>query len=309
MSRIPCTVVHYNNPHPLRTIGGVQTFARNLQFIFERVEYMTPDEVDFDYVRQNKLPVICDNQFVVDWPEDITVVGFMHGVAAVKAKATTSLGRMFLARRQSKAAKRANTIWVANAEWVSEEFGKLYGNGASHVIYYPVDIESFDGKLDNEDSKLILHDGRTRHKGKKPMSILVDAFPEWTIEPINRPHDEVADRMRKARAFVHLSMYEGNSIVCNEAMAMNLPCMFTQVGLFRDRNRPSDVFLVDVKDAYGSRKRLVEVFGQFLETLDTREYNPREWTLGHATLDIAAERWRGVMKEYEERSGWKLNIG
>jgi len=47
--------------------------------------------------------------------------------------------------------------------------------------------------------------------------------------------------MRKARAFIHLSSYEGNSIVCNEAMAMNLPCMFTDVGLMRDSGRPQDV--------------------------------------------------------------------
>ena len=42
------------------------------------------------------------------------------------------------------------------------------------------------------------------------------------------------DRFRQGAAFLHLSRYEGNSIVCNEAMAMDLPCLFTRVGLMRD---------------------------------------------------------------------------
>ena len=308
MNRIPCTVVHYSDPSPLASVGGVQTFALNLRRIFENVVYMTPGEMDVEYVRARRTPVICDNQFVVDWPEDVTTIGFQHGVAAVKARATRSLGRLWLARRQKRAARRRNTIWVANSQWVSEEFARLSGNGASHVIYYPVDVDEFDGRLKNEGSKLILHDGRTRHKGRKPMAILSEAFPEWRIEPIDRPHDQVADRMRAARAFVHLSMYEGNSIVCNEAMAMNLPCMFTRVGLFRDRNRPADPFIVEVDDAYGSRDRLVKAFSEFLATLDSREYAPRRWTLEHATLDVAAAAWRQVMLDYQTRSGWDLGL-
>ena len=59
---------------------------------------------------------------------------------------------------------------------------------------------------------------------------LARAFPAWRFEPLACAPSEVADRMRKAAAFLHLSRYEGNSMVCAEAMAMNLPCLFTAWG-------------------------------------------------------------------------------
>jgi len=42
--KIPIRIIYYNDKNPLTTTGGVQTFARGLKSIFDRVEYM----IDFD---------------------------------------------------------------------------------------------------------------------------------------------------------------------------------------------------------------------------------------------------------------------
>lgn len=307
MDKIPLKVVSYTRLPALTTKGGVETFARNLRLIFDEVVYMDSDHRDLAYPLKNRLPVICDNQLVVDWPEDFPVIGFQHGVSAVKFKKTPpSFYKWRSARAQKKAAARPNTLWIANAQWVSDACERLYGNRADYVILNQTDIERFDGKLDNEGSRLILHDARAKHKGSKLMEHLSAAYPDWEIGLLDCPSSEVHNMMRRAKAFLHLSMYEGNSLVCNEAMAMNLPCMFTKVGLMLDPNGPEDVYLVDPDDMFKKRDRLVEEFGRFAETLDTRTYNPRAWILENATLKVTLDRWREAMTGFQSMSGWDL---
>jgi hypothetical protein len=277
--------------------GGVETFASRLRLIFEEVTYMTPTSRDRRRVVRERLPVICDNHLVLDWPDDYPVVGFQHGVAAVKQAVTRTLGRRRLAQRQARAARRGNVIWVACAAWVSETFGELHGNRARHIIHYPVDTRQFDGRLDNHGSRLVLHDAREKHKGSELIPRLAARFPEWRFEPIDRPLEQVADRMREARMFVHLSAYEGNSVVCNEAMAMNLPCLLTDVGLMRDEDRPSDVFVIGADTAYRDPAALEEAFRAFVESLPQRQYRPRDWILTHATPEIARAGWARVMDD------------
>ena len=308
MTKISLAVLHYSAHDPRTTVGGVQTFARNLTLLFEEVRFATPKDCDFDLIVKHNIPVICDNQHVVDWPAGHPVIGFQHGVGAVKFNVTRSRGHRRLARAQRRAAKRQNTLWVANAEWVAAAFGRLYGNRVDHVIYYPVDVARFDAQLDGEGSRLILHDARTKHKGEALIEEIKKGFPKWQFEPLDCKPDLVPDRMRHARAFIHLSRYEGNSIVCNEAMAMNLPCMFTAVGLMQDRNRPTDVYLVDPDKIYGSRGSLIKEVGTFLESLDSRIYNPREWILANATPDISLDAWNRVMTHFQQMSGWNLGM-
>ena len=302
MIKIPLTVIHYSGHDPQTTIGGVQTFARNLRSIFDDVQFMTPTNRDLQYALKQRIPVICDNQRVLDWPKRIPVIGFQHGVGAVKFDVTRSQRHRQLARAQKRAAKRQNTLWVACAEWIGTTFGQLYGNRAEHVVYHTVDVSRFDGKLENTGSRLILHDARTSHKGAALLKEVKMAFPEWRIEPLDCAPDQVPERMRRARAFIHLSLYEGNSIVCNEAMAMNLPCMFTTVGLMRDSNRPSEVYLVDPDEIYGIRKYLIEQVGAFLESLESKTYNPRAWILENAIPEVSLAKWIRVMTQFEQIS-------
>lgn len=299
MTKIQRTVVHYGDNDPFAVTGGVETFARNLRAVFEEVVYMTPRTRNLERVRAGGLPVICDNQRTLDWPGDIPVIGFQHGVAAEKAKATRSIGRYFLSRRQRRTASRPNTLWVACAEWISERFGELYGNRADYVIYHPIDVERFDGVRTGESSNLILHDARLKHKGSRLMPVIVSAFPDWRFEALNCSPDQTNERMRGARAFTHLSRYEGNSLVCNEAMAMNLPCLFTRVGLMKDPNAPADVFVIDAESAFNDTDYLVRSVGAFLDTLGSRTYRPRQWVLENATIEKAVAKWSEVMKDFD----------
>ena len=303
-SKLPFHVVHYSAHDPRTTTGGVETFARNLRLIFDEVSFMTPSTRDVGWVRRERLAVICDNHYVLDWPEDLPVIGFQHGVGAVKFAATRSLNHWRLSRKQRRAARRHNTLWVACAQWIAEAFEQRYGNGASHVIYHPIDVERFDGQLGDDDSRLILHDARLKHKGRDLIPPLQAAFPDWRFEPLDCDPDEVPDRMRAARAFLHLSRYEGNSIVCNEAMAMNLPCLFTRVGLMQDDDRPRDVYLIDPRVAYDDLEWLKGEVRRFLSSLSERVYAPRRWVLEHATREQSRWHWQAAMHDFVRRLGF-----
>lgn len=297
--RLPQHVIHYAQYDPRKHVGGVETFARSLELVFERVDYMTPETLDLARIRRERLPVICDNHFVLDFPEDVPVIGFQHGVARVKWRETRDWGDLGRLRRQARAARRPNTLWVACAEWISSTFQQLYGNGAAHVIYHPVDLERFDGRGTGRRPRLILHDARSVHKGKPLVERLAAAFPDYDFEPLACPPEEVPERMRSGRAFVHLSRYEGNSIVCNEAMAMNLPCFFTRVGLMQDANGPSDVYLVDPRRIRRRPAELIAAFSDFLQSLDSRSYNPRSWSERHASPEASRAGWKAAMDDFE----------
>ncbi len=301
--RIERAVVHYALNDPRATRGGVESFAQNLALVFREVLFMTPATRDEALVRARRLPVICDNQWVLDWPHDVPVIGFQHGVVLRKLFALRQRELLGLASRQARAAHRKNTLWVACARWISDAFGRLHGNRAAHVIYHPVDLERFDGRLENADSRLVLHDGRFPHKGSLVYPRLVEAFPEFRFEPLGCAPAEVPDRMRRAAAFVHLSSYEGNSIVCNEAMAMNLPCLFTRVGLALD-GEPLDIDSIQRGFVYGPfapwrAARLLDGVRQFLESLRTRHYEPRRWVEANASLAVTRAHWADAMASFD----------
>lgn len=303
MERLPLTVVHYGANDPETHRGGVEAFARNLRLIFERVELWHPRSLDVERVRRERLMVVCDNHWVLDWPHDIPVVGFQHGVAEVKRRHTRSWSDWTLARRQRRAARRPNTLWVACAQWIGRTFATLHGNAAEVVIYHPVDLERFDGRRSDVDPRLVLHDARGEHKGERLVPALARALPDWRFEPLACTPAEVPERMRRARAFLHLSRYEGNSIVCNEAMAMDLPCLFTRVGLMQDDDRPVDVQLVEPQRAFDEPGYLRAEVERFLGDLDRYELHPRAWTLAHASVEHARAGWAEVARRWRERCG------
>lgn len=298
-AKIPRKVVHHGLNDPRTSTGGVETFARSLQRVFEQVVFSTPDSLDLQTVRRERLPVICDNHHVLDFPEPTPVIGFQHGVSLDKLRSTRDRTTLKLAWRQFRASKRSNTLWIACAQWMSDRFEELHGNRARHIIYHAVDLSRFDGELDNRGSRLILHDARTPHKGSGLIAALSKRFSDWRFEPLNCAPEAVPDRMRKARAFIHLSRYEGNSMVCNEAMAMNLPCLFTRVGLFRDPAQHFDVGLIDAKVAFTDSAELHRRVASFLGDLDRRAPNPRAWVLEHATQDRNVASWQAAMEDFD----------
>jgi len=170
---------------------------------------------------------------------------------------------------------------------------------ADHVVYHAVDLEKFDGKLDNPDSNLILHDGRSEHKGSRLYPRLQAAFPAWRFEALDCAPEAVADRMRGARAFFHLSRYEGNSIVCNEAMAMDLPCLFTKVGLMLDGAEQFDVATLSAFSAFSRRRVLHERVESFLASLSERDYRPRKWVTEHASAQVNRSAWQRVLDDFD----------
>ncbi|MEX1363359.1 MAG: hypothetical protein AB1Z98_09550, partial [Nannocystaceae bacterium] len=199
MPRLPITVAHYGRNDPTTHVGGVETFARNLGLIFEEVALLHPRSPDLDDWRRRGAPIICDNQTVLDWPDEVPVIGFQHGVAAVKATHTRSFTDRRLARGQAKAARRPNTLWVASAQWIAQAFEKRQGNGASHVVYHQVDLDRFDGQRGPVDPRLILHDARSEHKGKALVQDLQAAFPQWKLEPLACTPAQVPDRHGPSR--------------------------------------------------------------------------------------------------------------
>jgi hypothetical protein len=303
MPLLPIAVAHYGRHDPTTHVGGVETFARNLRLVFEDVALLHPKSSELRAWASRGSPIVCDNHTVLDWPARVPVIGFQHGVAAVKATHTRSLTDRRLARWQAKAARRGHTVWVACAQWISRTFGERHGNGARHVVYHQVDLDRFDGERRDVDPKLVLHDARTEPKGQALVQRLQAAFPQWKLEPLACTPQQVPDRMRRARAFLHLSRYEGNSIVCNEAMAMDLPCLFTRVGLMQDEGGPDEVEVIDAERAFSDPAWLALRFGAFLAGLDEREVHPRRWVLEHAHLDVARASWKRVVED------WRTLVG
>lgn len=298
-TRIPRTVVHYSQNDPRHYRGGVESFARNLSLIFEHVELMTPETRDVERVRRERLPVICDNQMVLHWPRDMTVIGFQHGVVARKLLVTRSLVDLRLAIAQRRARSRPNVLWVACARWIADAFDRVTRCPSRRVIYHPVDLERFDGKLDNAGSKLVLHDARSPHKGQRLLELLSRRLPEYRFESLACAPDQVPDRMRGALAFLHLSRYEGNSIVCNEAMAMNLPCLFTRVGLMLDPGQGFDVTVIEPERAFGDPQGLVADVRAFLQRAERQPHQPRAWVTRHASLEATRAGWLEVMTAFD----------
>ena len=109
--------------------------------------------------------------------------------------------------------------------------------------------------------------------------------------------------MRRATAFLHLSRYEGNSIVCNEAMAMNLPCLFTRVGLMLDPDQQLDVQLLEPQLAFNDPAALLERTRAFLSSLSSRSYRPRQWVTEHASIDATRAAWSRALTHFD-RSSW-----
>lgn len=302
--RVPRTIVHYSRFDPALRTGGVETFAKNLALAFERVLYMTPDARDEALVRRERLLVVCDNHWVRDWPSDIPVIGFQHGFAATKFLMTRLRGDLRMAVAQRRAARRPNTLWVACARWIGERFGRWFGNPATHVIYHPVDLDRFDGRLENSGSNLVLHDARSPHKGQIIVAGLARAFPALSFEPLACAPADVPDRMRRASAFLHLSRYEGNSIVCNEAMAMNLPCLFTRVGLMLDGAERFDVRVIEPRLAFRGGKPLAAAFSAFLEWSRERRPNSRAFCLEQTNLAANRKAWSQAVADFDQRFHW-----
>jgi Glycosyl transferases group 1 len=302
-ARIPRTIVHYSKNDPRTYRGGVESFACNLGLIFEKVEFMTPATRDVARVRRERLPVVCDNQLVLDWPRDMTVIGFQHGVAARKLRSTRSFVDLRLAIAQHRARSRPKVIWVACARWIATAFDRVTRCPSKRVIYHPVDLERFDGELQNAGSKLVLHDARSPHKGKRLVELLARHLPQYHFEPLDCPPERVPERMRGALAFLHLSRYEGNSIVCNEAMAMNLPCLFTRVGLMLDEGQDFDVSIIDPLQAFAAGEPLLREVRTFLERAEQQPRTPRAWVTQHASLEATRAGWLEVMTAFDEAVG------
>jgi hypothetical protein len=304
IARIPRKVVHYGRYDASTSKGGVETHGRNLALVFEEVIFMSRATRDEARVVREHLPVICDNQMVNDWPTRVPVIGIQHGVALYKSVLVPGFTNLKMALGQARAAKRPNTLWIAAAAWVRDAFQRLHGVRAGHVVYHGIDLERFDGRLDNTGSRIVLHDARAPHKGSRLYPRLERALPSFRFELLGAGGEPVPDHMRRARAFLHLSRYEGNSLVCCEAMAMNLPCLFTRVGLMLDGPEQFDVSVVPRRDVFTSHRRLVRTVEAFLAGLETRHYQPRAWVEEHAGFEVNRAAWKAVIDDFDRFARW-----
>jgi hypothetical protein len=294
-------VIHHARLDPRGRVGGVHSFALGLRQVFTDVEFTTPSTPSLEKLATPETLVICDNHSVTDWPRGYPVVGFRHGVAAEKVRLTRNWTDTKLALGQWRAAHRKGVIWVACAGWIADASQRFYGSRTDHVVYHPIDTERFDGRLDNVGSRLILHDARGAHKGQHLIPVLQKTFPDWHFEGLNCTPSEVPERMRTAAGFIHLSRYEGNSIVCCEAMAMNLPCLFTNVGLMRDPALNLDVSIIDATRSFSDSAYLIASVSSFLHEISTGTRQPRNWILENATLTQVRHRWRAIADEWQEQ--------
>jgi hypothetical protein len=84
---------------------------------------------------------------------------------------------------------------------------------------------------------------------------------------------------------------------------MNLPCLFTRVGLMLDPGQQLDVQLIEPELAFGAPDALLAHTREFLSSLSTRRYEPRRWVSEHASIDATRAAWSGALSHFD-RSSW-----
>jgi len=294
----------YSVHHPQK--GGVENFGLNLKNIFKKVHFTLPGDITPDLVRlvqAKNIPIICDYHSVLDWPEEVKTIGFQHGCAQLRGEITGETMLKEIGREQVVASKRRNAVWVADSQWVSDMCEKYYGRSAEYIIYHAVSDDFFRNSRTHQRVPVtkVFHDARLAHKGRDIIPVLQEAFPKISFIQLQCKHSKIIDVLKDCDVFMHLSKYEGNSIMCNEVMALNIPLVTTDVGLFHEDLGVEEIRIVPVGGCFGENKdRLIEIFGQYVSALNNRKIGVEkinQWHQSHATNAHNEILWRQVVEE------------
>ena len=85
---------------------------------------------------------------------------------------------------------------------------------------------------------------------------------------------------------------------------MNLPCLFTRVGLMLDGAERFDVQVVEPRLAFRGGAPLAEAFRSFVRWSREREPNPRAFCLEQTNVEENRRVWSRVLADFEARFGW-----
>jgi hypothetical protein len=85
-------------------------------------------------------------------------------------------------------------------------------------------------------------------------------------------------------------------------MAMDLPCLFTKVGLMLDSEHRFGVEQLDPQVAAVGGAPLVDATRRFLQAATEHPLHPRAWVTAHAGLEQAVAGWAAVLSKFDEGS-------
>ena len=252
--------------------------------------------------------VIVDNHDCLVVPSAVACIAVQHGCAGAHfARCPEWPGGAEMAAAQREAAKRPRTMMVGCSEWAAHFGLEFTGAMAGRIIYGAVDLNAFhpSERQRRRDASVpvALHHCADSNKGSGIIDRVAAALKgEFEFRRLNVPPASVPAAMQGADIWLCLSAAEGLPTVVQEAMAVNLVVVGTDVGvlwppyaaadtgatIFDWRKRADAAFVAErVREAWANRQKV----------------NGRAWAQAWWGLTLAGQKWAECIAFARERLG------
>jgi len=252
--------------------------------------------------------VIVDNHDCRAVPADIACISVQHGCAGEHfARCPDWSGGADMAAAQREAAKRPRTLFVGCSEWAAHYGMKHAGAVAGRIIYGAVDTHTFhpSERQRKRDAAvpIVMHHCADANKGSGIVDKVAAALKdEFAVRRLNAPPASVPAAMQGADIWLCLSASEGLPTVVQEAMAVDLVVVSTNVGvlwppyaaedtgatIFDWQKRGDAAFVAErIKEAWAHRKGA----------------NGRAWAEAWWGIDLFGQKWAECIAFARERLG------
>lgn len=310
------SIVHISQFDPLRSAGGVATFARDLERVFPGIKFLYhgPAEepwhmagiINRSFLNEGKISeediVIADGYYGAELAGKVKrLIVVCHSTYAGWLRDNLmypydqlNLSCVWLtraARAQEPVYREADTV-VSVCTSASEELWDFY-KVESKTIFNGVNPSLFNVL---ESDTVVEVAGNDINKG---MDIISDLKTKAELSIFNLGYDgSIGERWAKHGIAVMPSRHEGGSYAQLEAMASGLDIVASYAGFFK-HDVPRNLF-------YGTDDLYWRTFADMIHyTLDDRAsaYGGsrggalREWVKSNATLDIFKKKWRGLVND------------
>ena len=173
-----------------------------------------------------------------------------------------------------------------------------YHHRTAPVILHGVDLDIFTPQKNGRDvaagAPLVLEAaGKNVKKGSEIIpAIARELRPDFRVEYLNAGAGQEAARFQAGEVFLHPSRHEGNAYALLEAMAVGLPIVTSNVGLFEDIE---DLVVGRVLPVRATVKQwgdaVRDVWGDGVVPYRHYAKNARSWMRQHGTIDRFRREW------------------
>jgi glycosyltransferase involved in cell wall biosynthesis len=237
---------------------------------------------------------IVDGSWGVGIPKEIPIISVVHGSWTEFVLRNT--GRLEINKEQDLMWHRPNTKMVAVSEASAKYLEIHHKVKADKIILNGVDINVFKPINRFSNKPIVIHCARDYNKdGQGKFDKIKELLQgKFEFKFLNAPDGMEYLDFQMADIVLQCSNYEGNSYFMLEGMASGLPVVASCAGLFEDTDF-GDIKVGEVLpwDACaGTYAGMIECVYK-----DRVRYNPRQWIMENASLEIWTKNWKEFLKE------------